>query len=269
MADSLLSDITLARRLERTEAHANMAFVESRQRLEPHGGATWCDAEGTWAMFDGVGSPLTQTFGLGCFSTPTAEQLDHIESFFSLRGSETAHEVSTVADMSVLTVLGERGYRPIEWSAVLCQPLRAPAASGDLPSVRHIVPTEATHWADVSARGWAQTPELADFVRSFGVVGANAADTHAFIAELDGESVAAGSLHLHDGVALMAGASTVPAFRGRGAQAALLHARLAFAFEHGAELAMMVAAPGSASQRNAQRAGFSIAYSRIKMVARR
>jgi hypothetical protein len=40
--------------------------------------------------------------------------------------------------------------------------------------------------------------------------------------------------------------------------------RLRFAREQGADVAMLVAAPGSASQRNAQRAGFQVAYSRVK-----
>jgi GNAT superfamily N-acetyltransferase len=66
------------------------------------------------------------------------------------------------------------------------------------------------------------------------------------------------------GVALLAGASTVPEHRKRGAQLALLDARLRYAAEHGCDLAMMGAAPGSASQRNAERHGFRIAYTRIK-----
>jgi len=60
-------------------------------------------------------------------------------------------------------------------------------------------------------------------------------------------------MHLNDGVALLVGASTVPAARRRGAQNALLSARLAFAHARGCDLAVMGALPGSASQRNAER----------------
>jgi GNAT superfamily N-acetyltransferase len=69
---------------------------------------------------------------------------------------------------------------------------------------------------------------------------------------------------LSGGVALLAGASTVPEGRGKGAQHALLEARLRFAREHGCDLAVINTAPGSASQRNAERHGFRIAYTRIK-----
>jgi len=81
---------------------------------------------------------------------------------------------------------------------------------------------------------------------------------------LANQPIAAAALAIHDGVALLAGASTDPAFRGRGAQAALLSERLRHATAAGCDLAMMGALPGSASQRNAERQGFQIAYTRIK-----
>jgi predicted acetyltransferase len=65
-------------------------------------------------------------------------------------------------------------------------------------------------------------------------------------------------------VALLAGASTIPESRRQGAQLALLDNRLRYAAEQGCDLAMMCALPGSASQRNAERQGFRIAYTRIK-----
>ena len=69
---------------------------------------------------------------------------------------------------------------------------------------------------------------------------------------------------MHEGTALLAGASTIPGGRRQGAQNALLDARLQTAASNGCDLAMMVAAPGSASQRNAERQGFRIAYTRTK-----
>ena len=65
-------------------------------------------------------------------------------------------------------------------------------------------------------------------------------------------------------MALLGGASTIPEARRQGAQLALLESRLRYAAQNGCDLAMMCAAPGSASQRNAERHGFRIAYTRIK-----
>ena len=95
-------------------------------------------------------------------------------------------------------------------------------------------------------------------------VSARARGTVCFIARWEGHPIAAAAIAMHDGVALLAGASTDPSFRGRGAQAALLDTRLAYATSMGCELAMMGALPGSASQRNGERQGFRIAYTRIK-----
>ena len=63
---------------------------------------------------------------------------------------------------------------------------------------------------------------------------------------------------------MLAGASTIPSARGRGAQALLLATRLRDARARGCNLAMIVASVGSQSQRNAERNGFRVAYTRTK-----
>jgi hypothetical protein len=83
-------------------------------------------------------------------------------------------------------------------------------------------------------------------------------------AELDGRPFAAAAMTMFDGVAVMAGASTIPEGRKQGAQLALLDSRLRYAAEHGYDIAMMDALAGSASQSNAERHGFRIAYTRIE-----
>jgi hypothetical protein len=127
------------------------------------------------------------------------------------------------------------------------------------------IPSSFRHWADVAAQGWnTESPDLAEFVRDLGLVMSHAAGSHCFLAELNGRPVASGGLNLVGGVALLAGASTILEARGRGAQNALLSTRLAFAAERGADVAMVVTQPGSASQRNAERRGFRTAYARSK-----
>ena len=114
-----LADIALARRLERAEALSNIAFVEARARCMPALGATWHEVNGASAMFDGVGSPCTQTFGLGIFAPVRPEGLTELEEFFQQRASPVYHEVCPQADASVLALLPDRGYRPIEMSSVM------------------------------------------------------------------------------------------------------------------------------------------------------
>lgn len=265
----IVSDKTLSQRLERTEARANADFVETRARLEPSSGAEWIDVGGAYAMFDGVESPLTQTFGLGMFEAVTAEHLDQFERFFRDRGAEVFHEVSPMADLSLLSLLGERGYRPIELTTIMYRDLTEEVDWTDRRSssigTRVIEPEEHELWARTSAAGWSSEHEsLADFMFNFGNITAQCSGSFPYLAELSGEPVATGMLLIYEDTCILAGASTIPEGRRQGAQTALLQDRLSFAYDQGCTLAMMGAAPGSQSQRNAQKNGFQIAYSRIK-----
>ena len=256
----------LAQRLEGAEATANAAFVAARHRVEPHVGAGCIDVAGVRAMFDGVGSPITQTFGLGLFAPFLNPQFAAVEEFFATHGSTTSHEVSSFAAEESVRLLPARGYVPVEHSTVLLRSTHEPAApvAGSI-RVRITNERDVAEWARISARGWSsEGAEVAAFVERFARVIGAASGVHCFVAELDGEAVAAAALHMAGDVALLAGASTVPEGRRQGAQQALLQARLAFAASHGVALAMVVTQPGSASQRNAERRGFRPVYTRTK-----
>jgi GNAT superfamily N-acetyltransferase len=260
-----LSDIALSRRLESCEGKTNAAFVEARARLRPESGATWIECAGAYALFDGVGSPLTQTFCLGLFATPAAADLETIERFFDERGAATVHEVSPMASPETLALLAARGYRPVELTSILFRPISIATDSTNARVRARIASAEEVDlWSDTAAEGWREFGELSAFMRDIGRVSASSDGMTPFFAELDGHAVGTGAVAIHDGVAILAGASTIPEARKQGAQRALLEARLRHAAEHGCDLATMGASPGSASQRNAERQGFRIAYTRIK-----
>jgi hypothetical protein len=264
----IFSDLSLARRLERAEAHSNASFVEARARIYPDSGAEWIDVAGAYAMYDGVSSPLTQTFGLGLFDPVTAAELAQIEEFYARRSAPIFHEVSPLADLQLLPLLSERGYRPFELTSVMFRPVREelPAAKPRNEGLRVRIsnPEEWELWAETATKGWNEFPELAEVMYGLAEITAKRSDGPCFIAELNGQAIATGVLILHEGVALLGGASTVLEGRRQGAQLALLETRLQYAAQHGCDLAMMCAQPGSASQRNAERQGFRIAYTRIK-----
>jgi GNAT superfamily N-acetyltransferase len=262
----LFSDLALARRLERAEGNACAQFAAARRRLFPESGSEWMECAGAYVVFDGIASPVTQTFGLGIFEELSPSSLDTIERFFLDRGAPVLHEVSPLAGVAALNLLCARQYRPIEISSVLYRPVEKPAAQnhGDI-SVRITGPEEAQLWTDTSIRGWThEHPEFMDFFVDTAAISSAREQSLCFLAELDGRPGAAGALCFHDGVALFAGSATVPELRRRGLQAALLEERMRYAFEHACDLAMMVAQAGSDSQRNAERKGFRIAYTRTK-----
>lgn len=262
------ADIHLARRLERAEAYANVDFVEGRARAFPERRATWREFAGTYAMFDGRTSPITQTFGIGMFQPLAESNLKAIERFFLERGAPVCHEMCPLADSSVLPLLNEHGYEPVEFTSVLYRPI-----SGDVKlsmsankniKVRLSGPNEREMWAETAFKGWSEFGELADFLLELKQVNSERKNALGFVAEIDGAPIATGSMSIVDGVALLAGASTVPEARKQGAQLALLENRLRYAVDQGCDIAMMGALPGSASQRNAERHQFRIAYTRVK-----
>ena len=64
----------------------------------------------------------------------------------------------------------------------------------------------------------------------------------------------------------MFGAGTLPAFRRRGIQTALLRTRMKAAAEAGCELAVVVTRGGTISERNCVRLEFRIAYSKVTVI---
>jgi hypothetical protein len=263
-----LSDLSLSRRLERAEGRSSADFVEARAKLFPERGAVWIEVAGAYAMFDGIGSPLTQTFGLGVFDPVTQADLEKLEMFFQQRGAHVHHEVSPLADASLLTLLNERGYQPIELTSVMYRPIgrgvQIESPRDEKVQSRLMRDGEEELWARTAARGWSELTEFADTILELLSLTAKRAGGLSFLAELDGRPIATGAMFIHDGVALLAGASTIPEGRRQGAQLALLESRLRYAAEKECDIAMMCALPGSASQRNAERQGFRVAYTRIK-----
>jgi len=267
---TIFSDKSFSQKLERTEARSNADFVETRARLFPDSGAEWIEVAGAYAMFDGVESPVTQTFGLGLFDEITEAEIDRIEEFFRKHDAPVFHEVSPMAaDTSLIELLNRRGYQPIELTSVMFRTLEEQKTSGTSANTqittRVIGKDEVDIWAQTSANGWSSEMEgLADFMLQFGRISSQCAGAFPYLAELDGKPISTGMLFIYGDLALLAGASTVPEGRRQGAQIALLEARLRYASENGCTIAIMGASPGSQSQRNAEKNGFRVAYTRTK-----
>jgi ribosomal protein S18 acetylase RimI-like enzyme len=90
----------------------------------------------------------------------------------------------------------------------------------------------------------------------------------AFVATIDGKPVACGTglVIPEHRVFALCGAGTLAEYRGRGLQTALLRARMAAAIEAGCEYAVVVTNGGTTSQRNAERLGFRVAYSKVTVI---
>jgi GNAT superfamily N-acetyltransferase len=125
---------------------------------------------------------------------------------------------------------------------------------------------EADLYARVVAPNFVGPGESIEDVLEMMAVTLEMENVSCLLALIDGESVGGGAVLMHRGLALLAGAATLPPYRRRGVHAALHHARLALARRAGCDLAAQGALPGSTSQRNAERRGLRVAYTRAVLV---
>lgn len=268
---AFFSDLSLASRLEMTDALAGVEFARAWARFNSFDGIVSLPVAGGHAAFGGIESPLTQAFGLGLNGPVTEADMAALEEFYTALGAPVNLETSPLADVSLLRLLNERGYRPIEYSNVFARELSTsdlgvwPDPKSNV-SVRFAKPDEAEEYSSIVGRSFlegAEIPQsLLDIFKScFQAVGA-----FFFLAEIGGAAAGGGMMSVHRGVASLGGAGTLPEFRNRGVQRALLLARLAAAAKSGCEFAMVATNPGSGSQRNVERLGFRLVYTRTKFL---
>jgi GNAT superfamily N-acetyltransferase len=157
------------------------------------------------------------------------------------------------------TVLRAYHYQPV-WSIPwLSIPLQSFSPS---PVVEALVQvgkqSDLAQLAELLIAAYGYTGEEAAAWRAFASYGYRAPGFVAFLATLDNQPAAAGILHLDNDSALVDGAATLPVYRGRGLQKALLAARLLHAKAQGALHAFSRTSLGSISQANLQKMGMQV-----------
>ncbi len=268
----LLSDLSLARRIESADAAVGVTSAEIHARLHPEDGAVAEPMAGGVAVFVGVYSPLTQALGIGMRGPVRSLEMDRLERFFVTRGATVNVELCPLADPSLVEELGKRGYRLREFSNMLVRKIRVmemPPAGSSAISVQLSAPEEADVWAKTVALGFgedlAQATENVSALRDL----VSRPTTKCVLAWVDGRPAGGGALSIHEGVAAIFGASTVPSFRRLGVQSAVIRSLITYALEAECDIAYTLTRPGSVSQRNVERQGFRVAYTRCTMVGPR
>jgi GNAT superfamily N-acetyltransferase len=126
----------------------------------------------------------------------------------------------------------------------------------------------AAAWSTTLLDGFGYTHEAErDRVATWNQMVRSLPGVTALVARIDGKPVGAASVMVLGLTAVLGGAATLPAFRRRGVQRALIEARLAVAVHAGCTLAVVTADPGSSSGRNAERTGFQLICNHASMRA--
>jgi GNAT superfamily N-acetyltransferase len=244
----LLASHDLCRRIERAEADFMLDWLRGIPgvRIERFGRA--------WAPVNPDEPELDFQNRVIGLVPEDAGELDAILAFYLEAGVRPWFELPPADDFWRLSgPLVASGALPIGFHTVL---YGEPALFDADPRVREVGQGEAELFADVLLRGHGVPDEVP---RGHVARWAASPTSRLFVAEVDGVAAAAGALALGE-VANLANASTLPQFRGRGLQSALIRARIAAAA--GAELVCAGASWASQSQRNLERAGLRIAYTK-------
>lgn len=258
-----------AARLEWGLAAACGAVATALSLREPESGAGAYDAPAGKAIFAGPGSPLTQGMAMGLRGPVTAAELDVIEARLRPSGAGPRQlEVCTFADPSLFALLAERGYRIKEWQLVWTRPVPEVPLAPPPPelSIRPLQSGEEELFCRVDLAGALETENVPRAAIDLILPMTFAKGYELYLAWLGDEPIGAATLCLADGVAFVNGSAVRPAFRRRGAQGALIRARLDRARALGLTIACSNTQPGTASRRNMERHGFSVAYPKVVMV---
>jgi GNAT superfamily N-acetyltransferase len=251
------ADTALARRIERAEAD------NARGCTAMHPQAAWIEAAGGLAVFAGAESPLSHAVGLGLAGPVTEAELREVETFFCTRGARPAVDVCPLADRSLVERLGARGYRVTEFDNVMVKRL-AGTEIALTARVRRGMSDEVDLWSYTVGRGFFEHAELTTEEMDVGRAICAMPGAMWYVASLDTGEVAGGAaLAIHGGLATLFADSTIAAHRRRGIHRELITARLNEAMAQGCDLSTASAMPGSASQRNYERLGFEVVYTRM------
>lgn len=264
-----LFGIEFVRKIESNTAEFGRAWAESARSLLPDIGIETQRIAGGIAVFAGVGSPLTQAIGIGLDELVTSDELNRLEEFFFHRGAAADLEITPYIDDSVLQWIRARPYGLSEFSQVLSLDLAKggpfPRDTDDGIKVSIAEPDEYKQFTRAVAHGYSHGTPIPE--RDLLMFEGSARVDHAlsFLARIDSKLAGGATLTLQDGIAGFHGGSTLPEFRGRGVQTALILARLREARRRASKFAITVTLPTGSSQRNMTRFGFVPAYTRVKL----
>jgi GNAT superfamily N-acetyltransferase len=264
-------DHALAARVEAVQAAQLEGLVLAVSARLPEHGVAVASIAGGRAAFLGPGHSISRAAGLGMSGPVGAADVEALETFYQSRGTDARIVVSPYADASLFERLGERGFRLVELDTILVRRIdpaeRFPPLESETLAVRVARQEDAAAWVSTSLAGFAPPGEAPALHRAPAFEAAfNAVGVDYLTAAVAGVDAGGGALHRHGATAHLFAASTLPAFRGRGVQGALIAARLALGRDADCDLAFAGTAPGSASQRNFERWGFAPAYSQAWMI---
>lgn len=264
-------DTTLARRLEAAEDTPQVEIARVLQSTDPEIGADILEIAGGHAVFAGLNSPVGRAIGMGLGGAVIAAQLDEVEAFYRSHNAPCQVDITPVTHGSLLELLKTRGYGIAELNNVMARKLEPHERfqeNADGCDFRACSPEDAHLWTHTMLCGFFPADQIPEGWDKLLAPMAQVPNGLAMLIWADGQPVACcgGLISRKHRMVMLGGTSTLPAYRGRGIQSAAIGRRLNRAIAEGCDLAVVVTLGNTTSQRNAERMGFSVAYSKATVV---
>lgn len=204
--------------------------------------------------------------GVGIATPARAEALDAAIAAFDAAGVKNwiVHVAAGATGLAALCAQRNLTPHPRTWAKFVREPGR-PSQSTAL-SIREVAGDQAAAFGGTAARGFGMPPIMGRWLAAL----PGRPNWRCYVAFDNGEPVAAGALYVDGATAWLGVGATLPSHRGRGAQSAILAARITAASDAGCTLLTTetgIPLPGepAPSYHNILRAGFRVAYPRPNM----
>jgi GNAT superfamily N-acetyltransferase len=240
------------------------AMPDLGARVERIGGATCLALEAApgSAMFN-------RALGLGLERPSTEEDVEEVVRLYRELGVEWCAAVAPQAQPAeIASWLGTRGFVPgYAWAKFRRGLDQLPDGAGEL-RVERVSGLEANTFAELFIRGYGVPESMLGWLAQL----PDRAGWDCFVAYDGTVPAATGALYVTNGVGWLGIAATLPEHRRRGAQTALLSARIRAAAADGCEVVVtetgeLLEGKPSSSYRNILRAGFELDYVRPNYVS--
>lgn len=265
-------DRNLARRLEIAEELAGVSVAHAHRKLVPDSRAEVLQVAGGSAIFVDPGNPISQCIGCGVLERVSQLEIDQIERFYFARGNASQIVVSRAFAPELEADLAARSYQIIEQNLAFYLELpyrKEPHVPADY-EIREVAARERRRWSEMQAGIFFEDPNAAVAFRPVMelLAASEGYRTYVAIERATGDFAAGAAIFVspRQRIACIAGASTFPAHRNRGLQAAMLQRRLADATAAGCDVAFMSTLLETTSCRNAERQGFQRGCERAVML---
>ena len=266
----VFADAELARRIELNGALGSLETAQTLKQLGLKSDTRFIEVAGGYAVYTGPDLPINRATAVGLQGSVLLEELDRIEKFYAEVGLPVQLDVTPYTDPVLIKLLGDRGYQITSFFNQHFRPLSQADAQLEPVEGVQVIQVEKNSaagqtWAGIVAGAFGGKDEAEQNPVNLILPTAtlNGKNNSCFLALVDGEAAGGGALTVRYGLASLFSTATLPKFRGKGVQKALIQARLAAAQSTGCELVVVMTVPGNNSQRNLERRGFRIAYTKI------